>query len=210
MEPTNHRLGRRMIFQTSMIMFHVNLQACTLPETNMEPENRPRKMEIPIGNHHLQNSVLLLVSGRCFCLLKTEECEGLRLATWQKSIVWGALILFRLRDVWTWLHRISVGLRVKKKLVDIQPPSLPPKTKTHRFWRRFYFKLEETVVGCWLFSLMLWLGLIYFVIYVTYIGLIWWTCLTSVDKHWFFSLSIPMLNTGVLVQQYSRQHLNGQ
>ena len=34
-------LERKMIFQTSMIMFHVNLQACTLPETNIAYEHRP-------------------------------------------------------------------------------------------------------------------------------------------------------------------------
>ena len=28
MEPTNHPLERKMIFQTSMIMFHVNLLGC--------------------------------------------------------------------------------------------------------------------------------------------------------------------------------------
>ena len=26
----------------------------TLPETNIEPENRPLEKEIPIGNHHFQ------------------------------------------------------------------------------------------------------------------------------------------------------------
>ena len=30
MEPTNHALERNMIFQTSMFMFHVNLQGCML------------------------------------------------------------------------------------------------------------------------------------------------------------------------------------
>ena len=27
---------------------------CTLPETNIAPENRPLEKEIPIGNHHFQ------------------------------------------------------------------------------------------------------------------------------------------------------------
>ena len=32
-------LERKMIFQTSMIMFHVNFPGCTPPKTNIEPEN---------------------------------------------------------------------------------------------------------------------------------------------------------------------------
>ena len=30
MEPTNHKFRKEMIFQTSVIMFHVNLQGCSL------------------------------------------------------------------------------------------------------------------------------------------------------------------------------------
>ena len=33
---------------------YVSLQECTLPETNIAPENRPLEKEIPIGNHHFQ------------------------------------------------------------------------------------------------------------------------------------------------------------
>ncbi len=41
-----------------------------------------------------------------------------------------------------------------------------PTTTSHRFWGRFYSNLEDTVVGCWLLSLMLWLGLLYFMTYI--------------------------------------------
>ena len=34
MEPTNHPFRRKMIFQTSMIMVHVNLPGCTHPESS--------------------------------------------------------------------------------------------------------------------------------------------------------------------------------
>ena len=38
------------------------LPGITLPETNMAPENRPLEKEIPIGNHHFLEA--MLVSGR--------------------------------------------------------------------------------------------------------------------------------------------------
>ena len=31
-----------------------SIDRCTLPETNVAPENRPLEKEIPIGNHHFQ------------------------------------------------------------------------------------------------------------------------------------------------------------
>ena len=32
--------------------WHPMIQAITLPQTNIAPENRPLEKEIPIGNHH--------------------------------------------------------------------------------------------------------------------------------------------------------------
>ncbi len=32
----------------------------TLPETNIAPENRPLEKEIPIGNHHFLEAMLVL------------------------------------------------------------------------------------------------------------------------------------------------------
>ena len=47
---------KNIIFQTSILGFHVNLPGCsdTLSKTNIAPENRPLEREIPIGNHHFQ------------------------------------------------------------------------------------------------------------------------------------------------------------
>ena len=46
--------NRKYIFQPLMFRGHVSFPRSTLPETNIAPENRSLKKEIPIGNHHFK------------------------------------------------------------------------------------------------------------------------------------------------------------
>ena len=45
------------------ILLPKSIDRCTLPETNVAPENRPLEKEIPIGNHHFQVRTLSFREG---------------------------------------------------------------------------------------------------------------------------------------------------